>query len=973
MGSMSKDQFKPVDPKVNFVELEKKLLDFWYKQGIAHKYLHKNDSSNKNFSFLDGPITANNPMGVHHAWGRTYKDLWQRYKNMQGFKQRFQNGFDAQGLWVEVEVEKELGLKSKKDIENLVAGDLKASIAKFIELCKQRVLKFAKIQTEQSQRLGYFMDWENSYFTLSDENNYMIWQFLKKCHEKGLIYKGHDSVPWCPRCGTAISQHEMLTEDYKEITHESIFVEYPTEGQQDTYLLVWTTTPWTLPANVAVAVDPKKEYALTSREVEGNKYYVLKNKAKELKLKVLETLKGQDLVGLNYLSPFDHLPRVKKAMGGKPHKVVAVDSLILTISESDGTGLVHIAPGAGTEDFQLGRKLELPVIDVIDEEAVYLSGMEEFSNKNAKDHPEVILDYLKEKDGGRYFFDTLMYTHRYPACWRCGTELVWRVVDEWYISMDPLRNPTKQVAKKINWIPKFGLKRELDWLNNMHDWLISKKRYWGLALPIWECKKCDNFEIIGSYEELKEKAYKGWEYFEGNSPHRPWIDEIKIKCAKCSELSSRIQDVGNPWLDAGIVPFSTITKNNTGDPLYKTDKKEWEKWFPTEFITESFPGQFKNWFYSLIAMSTVLENREPAKTVLGFGTLLGQDGRPMHKSWGNAIEFNEGADKIGVDVMRWIYTKTDPAQNLLFGYELAEQTKRSFHLMLWNVYNFFVAYANSEGWQPTEEKTSHPQNVLDKWIYSRLHKTIEKVTNSLDKYDARTASLCLEEFTSDLSLWYVRRSRDRVGPNAKNSPDKNACYNMLWTVLSTLAKLLAPFLPFFSEEIYKNLTREESVHLSNWPQQNSNMLNEDLEQEMKLLRKIVEKGHRARKQANIPVRQPLQKLVIVHSNEQLKPELLKLVKDELNIKETVWNTDKNTEPDVQLDTTITPQLEEEGKTRELARKIQEERKKLGVALTEEVNVTSPWVPKKEELGEWLRRRTLVKSLTEHERFQVTRV
>ncbi|MEX1068645.1 MAG: class I tRNA ligase family protein, partial [Patescibacteria group bacterium] len=602
-------KFKKVAALPDFPVMEREVLKKWNSSGLPEKYLKRNKNSNKLFRFLDGPITANNPMGVHHAWGRTYKDLFQRYKNMQGFRQRFQNGFDAQGLWVEVEVEKELGLKSKRDIENLIPGDKKASIAKFVALCKQRVKKYAAIQTEQSKRLGYFMDWDHSYYTLSDENNYMIWHFLKKCHEKGLIYKGRDSVPWCPRCGTAISQHEMLTEDYREATHDSIYLEYPIKGRRSEYLLVWTTTPWTLPGNVAVAVDAKKEYVAAQGEVAGNTYYLAEEAARRLKLKVVKTLKGQELVGLKYASPFDHLPRVKEALGNWEHEVIATDEKILPISAEEGTGLVHIAPGAGTEDFKLGKKLGLPVIELIDEEAGYLGNLGEFSGQNAKAHPELILDYLRGKE--EFIFAIVPYTHRYPACWRCKTELVWRVVEEWYIAMDPLRDPLKKVAKKITWIPEFGLKRELDWLGNMQDWLISKSRYWGLALPIWVCGECESFTVIGGKEELKKRAVSGWEKFEGKTPHRPDVDEVKVKCEECGGVMERISDVGNPWLDAGIVSFSTVTENNQGKPLYLTDKEEFKKWYPADFITESFPGQFKNWFYSLLAMSTVLENREP--------------------------------------------------------------------------------------------------------------------------------------------------------------------------------------------------------------------------------------------------------------------------------------------------------------------------------------------------------------------------
>ncbi len=981
--SSDKTYFEPVDQKVDFPSLEKKILDDWDKKQIVKKYLDKNMSSTKIFSFLDGPITANNPMGVHHAWGRTYKDIFQRYKNMQGFKERFQNGFDCQGLWVEVEVEKELGLKSKKDIENLVPGDKKASIAKFISLCKERAQKYANIQRDQSERLGYFMDWNNSYYTLSDENNYMIWHFLAKCHENNLIYKGYDTVPWCPRCGTAISQHEILTESYGEVTHDSVYIKYPILGKKNEFLLVWTTTPWTLPANVAVAVDVDKVYVKTVKD-NNNIFYLLENVAKQLNLNIDKKIKGSGLIGFKYESPFDSLPRIKKALENYQHQVISTDKRILEISEEEGTGLVHIAPSAGEEDFQLGKKLSLPLIEVIDEEANYMNSMDEFSTKNAKKHPEIILDYLKTYSNGKFLFDIVPVKHRYPVCWRCATELVWRTVDEWYIAMDrilsssqdkgkTLRKKMIEVAKKIKWIPSFGLERELDWLNNMHDWLISKKRYWGLALPIWECKKCGFFEVVESRDDLKNKAVEGWEKFNGHTPHKPWIDEVKIKCPQCKGLMGRIPDVGNPWLDAGIVSFSTITKNNIGQPLYWNDRKEWEKWYPADFITESFPGQFKNWFYSLIAMSTVLENKEPFKEVLGFATLLAEDGRPMHKSWGNSIEFNEAADKIGVDVMRWMYAKQNPTENLLFGYHVADETRRRFHLKLWNIYNFFVTYSNIDGWTPDKDSKIKNQNIsiLDKWILIRLGETIEKVTKSVDKYDVFTASNVLEEFVDDLSNWYIRRSRERVGPSAEDGEDKLYFYQTSYFVLVNLAKILAIFTPFISEEIYRNLTKEVSIHLSDWPTPKLKIDNQNLKllEQMKLIREVVEKVHGSRKEAKISVKQPLTKVTFygeLSNTREFEGQLLQLAQEELNIKTLEFKKGKAR---IVLDTNITRELEEEAKARELIRMIQDERKNMGLKLTQKTLVSSSWLPKNPVLLGKIQRKTLSK-LIEKKEFKV---
>jgi len=985
--------FKPVDPNVNFPEMEKKWLKEWYEKGVVNKYLKKNSKSTKTFSFLDGPITANNPMGVHHAWGRTYKDLWPKFYNLLGYRQRFQNGFDCQGLWVEVEVEKELGLKGKKEIENLVVGDRKASIAKFVELCKQRVYKYSKIQTDQSKRLGYFADWENSYFTMSDQNNYMIWHFLQVCYESGWIYKGRESVPWCPRCETAISEHEILTEDYKVVGHESIYfmlkIRNPkseirnkskilNSNDQNEYLLVWTTTPWTIPANIAVAVDEKLVYSLVKTD-KGNLWLakdsinrVFKGKTP----KILKDVTGKQLVGLKYEGPFDDLPAVKKVAEQNPktfHTVIPTDQRILPITVTDGTGMVHTAVSAGTEDFRLGKKLGLPMIPVIADNADYLQGLGFLSGKNAKKNPRLILDYL-EKEG--FAYEIFNYKHRYPACWRCKTELVWKVENEWYIAMDKkskklevgsqkfnkkssnlkpltsnmtLRQRMIEVAKKIKWMPEFGLDRELDWLKNMHDWLISKKnRYWGLALPIYECRKCGRFEVLGSKKELKQRAISGWRKFEGYTPHKPYIDEVCIKCSNCGFEIKRIDDVGNPWLDAGIVGYSTITENNQGEPLYLKIKKEWKKWFPADFITESFPGQFKNWFYALIAESAVLENTTQFKTVLGFGTLLGEDGRPMHKSWGNSIEFNEGADKIGVDVMRWMFSRQNPSDNMLFGYKKADEVRRQFYLMFWNVYKFFVEYSNLDKYKIKWGFES--KNILDKWILSRFTNLVLLVEEKLKDYNAKDAALETEKFVSDLSTWYIRRSRDKVWVNSDDKADKQGFYQTLHYVLVNLSIILSPFMPFIAEEMFTNLSAEKSVHLTDWPKVDKSYIDVSLEQHMNQVRQIVEAGHAIRKSEGIKVRIPLAKLEIVVDFDAAKipDEIWDIVLKELNVKNIVVN--KKIKPGTVLHLVKYPkvevkvteeQLRIEGELRDLLRRIQGQRKMLGIKPADKIKLTVP--------------------------------
>jgi len=1009
--------FKPVEANPDFVAMEKRLLEHWEKNKIIDQYLQKNKNSKKNFSFQDGPITANNPMGVHHAWGRTYKDLWQKFNNLIGNRQRFRNGFDCQGLWVEVEVEKELGLKTKKDIENLVPGDKHASIAKFVQLCKDRVYKFSKIQTDQSKRLGYFMDWDNSYYTMTDENNYMIWQFLKKCYENGWIYKGNSSVPWCPRCETAISQHEMLTEDYKELVHESVYLKLKIQNPKsqsnskskipnskfhipDSFLLVWTTTPWTIPANIAVAVDKNIDYALVERE-NGENIWLAKEAIervfKKEPIKIIKTVKGDKLAGLKYEGPFDQLEAVKKVADSNPktfHTVVITDERILPITTTEGTGLVHTAVSAGVEDFQLGKKYGLPMIPVIADNADYLPGLDWLSGKNAKKHPEIIIDYLKTYQNGEYLLYTERYKHRYPACWRCKTELVWKVADEWYIAMDvsPLRNQKSKVksqklntktlrermvenAKKIKWMPEFGLERELDWLKNMHDWLISKKnRYWGLALPIYECRGdkgvegCGGFEVLGSKEELEKRAVRGIEKMKGQSPHKPYIDDVEIKCEKCGKLMKRIPDVGNPWLDAGIVEYSTISVNNNNEPLYLSDKKKWRQWFPVDFITESFPGQFKNWFYAQIAMSTVMENEPPFKQVLGFATMMGEDGRPMHKSWGNYIDFHEGAEKIGVDVMRWIFARQNPADNLLFGYKKTDEVRRQFYLILWNIYKFFVEYATLDKFKVQSLKFKveggNKKNILDQWINNRLSWLVNYSYQNYSQYNVKDIATEVERFVSDLSTWYIRRSRDRVWVNSDDQEDQTAFHTTLKNILENLMIIISPIMPFLTDEIYTNLTGEKSVHLSNWPdikQKHDNKLDDD----MTLVREICEIGRRIRKEKQIKMRQPLSEASIFLTSEKQftrqanLEEYHNLIKQELNVKRI--KLIKGKEISIEFDTKITQDLINEGKLRDLVRAIQEQRKLLGVKAEDKVDITVPTDLVFDQT--WLSKRVIARKIT----------
>jgi isoleucyl-tRNA synthetase len=938
--------FRPVSSKPDFVAREHEILDLWRDRRTFARLRAQNAGKEK-WSFLDGPITANNPMGVHHAWGRAYKDMFQRFRAMLGYDQRYQNGFDCQGLWVEVNVERDLGFTSKRDIEDY-------GIAEFVSLCKQRVLTFAARQTEQSIRLGMWMDWNDphelrrlrdeladdprkqvtiagadgpvadtaemlvgrlglpevggSYFTFSNENNYLIWSFLAECHRRGWLYKGHDTMPWCARCGTGISQHEM-TEGYAEREDPGLTIKMPLLDRPGESLLVWTTTPWTLTSNVAAAVGAELRYV---RVRQGDEEFWLGRgtlkQALQGPFQVLEEKLGRELEGWRYAGPFDELPSVQAAFaqgasaaaknGPYEHSVVLWDE----VGEEEGTGIVHIAPGCGAEDFALGKSLGLPMIAPLDENGVVIPGFGPYSGRDVRDVAEPIVDALKHK---RRFYRLESIIHRYPHCWRCGTPLVFRLVDEWYISMGPvydkprgeltpqevdasLRYQIMESVDGIKWIPGFGYERELDWLLNMHDWMISKKRYWGLALPIYDCSACGTVTVVGSREELAEVAVEGWDQFEGHTPHRPYVDAVRIRCPGCGGPVARIADVGNPWLDAGIVPFSTVH--------YRSDPEYWARWFPADFVTESFPGQFRNWFYSLLAMSTVLRREPPFKTLFGYALVFGADGRQMHKSWGNAIEFDEAAERMGVDVMRWMFANARPEENILFGWHAADEARRRL-LVLWNVYSFFVTYARLSGWEPRQGisaaiSASQSWPALDRWILSRAAGLAAEVEEDMRDYDALDAARAVDRFIEDLSTWYLRRSRDRMRATA-DEKDRDEAFSTLHAALVALARIVAPILPFLSESIYQNLivsaesSLPDSVHLTRWPSGDlAGLRDPDLEASMAVVMRVVDLVRTLRGQAGIRVRQPLARMWIALPGRKLveRETLLALAADEVNVK-----------------------------------------------------------------------------------------
>jgi len=907
--------FKEVPAVPNFISNEENLLKRWYLGGIVDKYLHRNDSSKKRFSFLDGPITANNPMGVQHGQGRALKDFFQRYKNMQGFKQRFQNGFDCQGLWLEVQEEKDLGLNSKKDIENY-------GVEKFCTGCRSRVDKFSSIQTEQSKRLGMFMDWDNSYYTMSEDNNLYIWYFLKKCQEKGWLYKGIDSLPWCPRCGTAISQHELSDDGYKEVEHTSVYVKFSLKKEPATFLLIWTTTPWTLAVNVAVAVNPDKEYVKVKL---GNTFEILILAKSRLPVisedyKILETIKGRALLGLEYIGAFDELSAVK----GVDHKVIEWKE----VSDEEGSGLVHIAPGAGEEDFDLGKKYNLSVLAPLDEFGVYGNGYDFLTGKFALDVKEEIFEDLKKKN---LFYKTEKIIHSYPHCWRCKQELVFRTTSEWFIKSDEVRPIAKKEASKANWMPKSAEKRMQDWLTNMGDWPISRRRYWGLALPFYECS-CGELVVVGSKEELRDLAVDKGKVDSLKELHRPWIDEIKIKCPKCGKEVSRIKEVGDCWLDAGIVPFSTVK--------YLEDKKYWKEWFPFDFITE-YVAQVKLWFYATLFMSVTLENVVPWKNVLATGYVVDNKGEPMHKTKGNYIPFDDAVSKMGADVMRWVYMSGSLFDNTRFGYDYGEEVRRRFFLILWNSYKFFVTYAALDNFKPSDVSLENVK-LIDKWALSRLNSMVKDVTENLDKYDTTSAAKLIQNFVvDDLSTWYIRRIRNRVGPSAKDALDKISVYSVLYTLLLTLTKLLAPFTPFVTDEMYLNLSgAKKSVHLEDWPVSDKKDIDGSLEEDMAKAREVVEKIHSWRKSNGIRVRMPIKKIEYC-LDKKLGSDFEDIMKEETNVKDLVWKESKESSVTVIDLGDKDPEILAEGYARDMLRDIQDLRKKAGCSFDSLVSISYP--------------------------------
>lgn len=899
-----------MENKSNF-ESEKKILSYWKEEQIFEK-LKKKNAGKKPFSFIDGPITANNPMGVHHAWGRTLKDLYQRYRAMQGYDQRFQNGFDCQGLWLEVETEKDLGFNSKKDIENF-------GLEKFSKACKQRVEKFSKVQTEQSILLGQWMDWGKDYYTMSDNNIEAIWYFLKKCHENNWLYKGYKILPWCIRCGTSSSKHEMNDEGYAELVHPSIYVKAKIKDRKDEYLLIWTTTEWTLSSNIAAAVNPNINYAKAQKD--DNIFYLSEATLEKLgkDYVVLDIVKGSDLVGLEYESFYPELDIQK----GLKHHVIPFDE----VGEKDGTGIVHIAPSCGDVDYELGKKLKLKILEpALDEFGNYNKGFGWLTGKNVKDTKKDIVKELKER-GILHAVEN--YKHRYPICWRCKEELVFRLDSSWFVSCNELRPIMKREAARVQWYPEHIGKLMQDWLDNMEDWNISRRRFWGLPLMFYECEKCKKPTIIGSLKELKENAINKKDVNALLELHRPWIDKIKIRC-ECGREVSRISDVGDCWLDAGIVPFSTLG--------YFEDKEYWKKWFPAELEIE-MRAQVRLWFYAQLFMSVVLEGVAPYKKILAYEEVRDEKGEPMHKSKGNAIWFDEAVEKMGADVMRWQYCAQNPHYNLNFGYGPAKDINKYLLII-----NNLATYIKQ---RCTKLHKNYSEDNASLWLLSKKESLKQDVTQQLDNLEYYKALESIKKFLLfDLSKTYVQFIRSDI----EDRKVQKVLYDSYFDALT----LLAPFLPFTTEKINLDLYNKESIHLQEWPKPNKKLIDKDLETAMAFCNSVITAIMASRDKEKINVRWPL-KSAEVHlckeskSAAKMLSQLKELILKQTNIKEIkIIETEKSIDDAINgytfelgsiiLDLAITKELEQEGYAREVVRRVQDLRKKIGLKKENKINL-----------------------------------
>jgi isoleucyl-tRNA synthetase len=860
--------FKPVYPKLDVVAMESEVLKFWNRQGILKKTVEQRKDAPE-YVFYEGPPTANGKPGVHHVLARVFKDMFPRYKIMRGYRVSRRGGWDTHGLPVEIEVEKQLGFTNKQQIEEY-------GIDKFNELCKKSVFTYIQDWERLTERIAFWVDLEDAYVTYTNEYVESVWWILKNFWDKDLLYQGFKVVPYCPRCGTPLSDHEVAL-GYDEATDPSVYVRMPLVAKPGTSLLVWTTTPWTLPGNVAVAAHPDVDYVTIERDLPDNgkerlvlaKQLVEKIFAGE-DVKVVETFKGKKLKGVKYQPLFTFMPP------DKPAYYVVLGDFVTT---EDGSGLVHQAPAFGAEDMQMAMEHDLPVLMTVKPDGTFIDEIKPWRGMWVKDADPLIVTDLETRG---LLFRVEKYTHTYPFCWRCSTPLLYYARGTWFIRTSQYKDRLVALNQEINWVPehvkqgRFG-----NWLENNVDWALGRERYWGTPLPVWECADCKHQEAVGSVAELSQKAGRD---LAGIDLHRPHVDKVYWKCSECGGKMMRVPELIDVWFDSGSMPYAQWHY-----PFENQEK--FKQQYPADYICEAV-DQTRGWFYSLHAISALLFDQVSFKNVICLGLILDADGQKMSKSKGKIVNPWDVLNAHGADAFRWyLYTASPPGQERRFSSDLVGSVVRDFTLMLWNVYSFFVTYANLDKWQPGT--TNAPAySMLDKWLFSELNTLVRDVTDAYDRYDVINATRPLQEFVGKLSTWYLRRSRRRFWKSESDS-DKHAAYSTLYTALTTLSKLLAPAMPFLSEELYQNLIRSvdssvpESVHLALWPKFDSTLINEKLNRDMALVLRLVSLGHAARNKANRKVRQPLAEVAFSVGNvdeRRMVADYDDLIADELNVK-----------------------------------------------------------------------------------------
>lgn len=925
--------------KLNYPEKEKEILEFWEKNNIFKKSLAK-PSPKGPFVFFEGPPTANGRPGIHHAESRAFKDCIPRFKTMQGYQVNRKGGWDTHGLPVEIEVEKKLGFTSKQEIE-------KFGIDKFNAECKESVWNYQEEWEEFTRRLGFWLDLENAYVTYKPEYVESLWWAIKQIWDKQLLYKDYRVTPHCPRCGTSLSSHE-LSQGYKKVTDPAVFTKFKVVDKENEYLVAWTTTPWTLPSNVALAVGEKIDYVLVLKD--GEKLWLAKALAGKVLptfakatagkegLEVLEEKKGKDLVGMKYEPLFPYIkealetqtpPNPPSERGGiqSGWTVVPADF----VSTEDGSGIVHTAVMYGADDFALGNEIGLPKYHLVDLEGKFTKEAGPLAGKFVKDADAGIMEDLRARN---LILKEETVEHEYPFCWRCKSPVIYYAKDSWYIKMTDLRETMIAENEKINWEPAYIKEGRFgEWLRDVKDWAFSRERYWGTPLPIWECQECDHRDCIGSFAELKEKALvefppltKGGQGGVAFDPHRPFVDEVEIKCEKCGGVMKRVPDVCDVWFDSGCMPWAQWHY-----PFENKAKIDEGEAYPADYISEAI-DQTRGWFYTLLAVSTLLCKERPYKNVICLGHVLDAKGKKMSKSIGNVVNPMEKMDKYGADAVRWyMYTLNQPGESKRFDEKALVDMVRQNFTILQNVVSFYQMYETEES---RHQGSIDSDNILDKWILARLHTLIKEATADLENYKITEPTRAIGNFITDLSTWYLRRSRERF--KSDNEADKQLALQTLHHTLAEVSKLMAPFTPFLAEDVYGQVeNKKESVHLEDWPVADLNYIDQEVLDKMGQTRSIVSRALEARTQAGINVRQPLGMMSVTLPAGQLADDYIEVLKDEVNVKQV--EVEKG-EYAVSLNTDLTPQLVREGAVREIVRRVNAMRKNAKLTIEDRIEV-----------------------------------